>query len=181
MPIGFQDLIDAYYQNLYRYAYSISGSQEHAWDLTQETFLIWAKKGSTIRSDKATKSWLYTTLYREYLKLVRKGNRIVALEDQSMDYETLSDDSEPLPRIDAGSVMDLLMELKIEYRKVVSLYYLESYSYKEISKILDVPIGTVMSRLARGKEVLRRKLKSEDGPNNIVAYSPKVERISNDG
>ncbi len=180
MPVGFQDIIDAYYQNLYRYAYSISGSQEHAWDLTQETFLIWAKKGSTIRSSKATKSWLYTTLYREYLKLVRRGSRIVALEDQAMDYETISDESKPLASFDSESVMNLLMELKIEYRKVVSLYYLESYSYKEISKILDIPIGTVMSRLARGKDVLRRKLRNENRPNNIVAY-PKLERMSEDG
>lgn len=179
MPIGFQELIDSYYQNLYRYALSISGSQENAWDLTQETFLIWAKKGSTIRSEKATKSWLYTTLYREFLKHSKRSSRVVALEDQSMNYETISDDEAPLPHFEAENVMDLLMELKLEYRKVVTLYYLESYSYKEISRILDIPIGTVMSRLARGKDVLRRKLRKENEPNNIVAYS-KLERVSGD-
>lgn len=177
MPSGFQNLIDDYYQNLYRYALSISGSQENAWDLTQETFLIWARKGSTIRSKNATKSWLYTTLYREYLKLVKRGNRIVALEDQSMNYEAIADNEDPLPSFDSGDVMELLMELKIEYRKVVSLYYLESYTYREISKILDIPIGTVMSRLARGKDVLRRKLRKEDRASNVVAYA-KIERIS---
>lgn len=179
MPIAFQELIDSYYQNLYRYALSISGSQENAWDLTQETFLIWARKGSTIRSEKATKSWLYTTLYREFLKLSKRSNRIVALEDRSMNYEMITDDEEPLPHFEAENVMDLLMELKIEYRKVVTLYYLESYSYKEISKILGIPIGTVMSRLARGKDVLRRKLRNENEPNNIVAYS-NLERVSGD-
>lgn len=179
MPIGFQELIDSYYQNLYRYALSISGSQENAWDLTQETFLIWARKGSTIRSEKATKSWLYTTLYREFLKLSKRSSRVVALEDQSMNYETISDNEDSLPHFEAENVMDLLMELKLEYRKVVTLYYLESYSYKEISKILDIPIGTVMSRLARGKDVLRRKLRNESEPNNIVAYK-KLERVSGD-
>ena len=180
MAIGFQELIDAYYQNLYLYAFSISGSRDDAWDLTQQTFLIWARKGSTIRSDKATKSWLYTTLYREFLKTAKKRSRTVALEDRSMDYENIGDDSEPLPSFDAESVMNLLLDLKIEYRKVVTLYYLESYSYKEIAKILDVPIGTVMSRLARGKEVLRRKLKTESDSGKIVSY-PNMERMSSDG
>ena len=81
MAIGFQELIDAYYQNLYLYALCISGSRDDAWDLTQQTFLIWARKGSTIRSDKATKSWLYTTLYREFLKNAKRRSRVVALED----------------------------------------------------------------------------------------------------
>ena len=95
-----------------------------------------------------------------------------------MDYETIGDESGPLPNLDANSVMDLLLELKIEYRKVVSI--LESYSYKEIAKILDVPIGTVMSRLARGKEALRRKLRTEGDSGKIVSY-PRIERMSNDG
>ena len=180
MAIEFQELIDVYYQNLYLYALSISGSREDAWDLTQQTFLIWARKGSTIRSEKATKSWLYTTLYREFLKNTKRRSRVVALEERSMDYETIGDESGPLLNFDANSVMDLLLELKIEYRKVVSLYYLESYSYKEIAKILDVPIGTVMSRLARGKEALRRKLRTEGDSGKIVSYL-RMERMSSDG
>ena len=97
-----------------------------------------------------------------------------------MDYETIGDESEPLPSFDSNSIIELLMKLKIEYRKVVTLYYLESYSYKEIAKILDVPIGTVMSRLARGKEALRRKLRTDGDSGKIVSY-PKMERMSNDG
>jgi RNA polymerase sigma-70 factor (ECF subfamily) len=96
-----------------------------------------------------------------------------------MCYESLSDEEDPLPHFEAEGVMNLLMELKLEYRKVVTLYYLESYSYKEISKILDIPIGTVMSRLARGKDVLRRKLRNENEPNNIIAYK-NLERASGD-
>ena len=96
-----------------------------------------------------------------------------------MDYESLTDTEAELPNFDAENVMELLMELKIEYRQVVTLFYLESYSYKEISQILDVPIGTVMSRLARGKDVLRRKLRNDGSSNNLIAY-PKTERVSGD-
>lgn len=72
--------------------------------------------------------------------------------------------------------MQLLAELKIEYRKVVTLYYMESYSYKEIASILDIPIGTVMSRLARGKGLLKRKLKQADSADNIVKFSKKTKK-----
>ncbi len=180
MTVRFQEVIDAYYQNLYRFALSLCKTPDSAWDLTQETFLIWARKGSTIRSQEATKSWLYTTLYREFLKMAKRDSRMLALEDQSMDYDNLSDDNAELPSFDSENVMELLMELKTEYRKVVTLFYLESYSYKEIAKILEVPIGTVMSRLARGKDVLRRKLLNEGKTSNIVAYT-KMERKTNDG
>ncbi|OUW15689.1 MAG: hypothetical protein CBD18_08460 [Opitutales bacterium TMED158] len=180
MSLAFQEVVDAYYQNLYRFALSLCRSSDQAWDLTQETFLVWARKRSSIRSEKATKSWLYTTLYREFLKVARRNARLVALEDQEMDYENLSDSDADLPSFDSGNVMELLMDLKIEYRKAVTLYYLESYSYKEIAEILDIPIGTVMSRLARGKDVLRRKLRGEGAPGKVISY-PVSERMSGNG
>lgn len=180
MSLAFQEVVDSYYQNLYRFALSLCRSPDQAWDLTQETFLVWARKKSSIRSDKATKSWLYTTLYREFLKVTRRASRVVAIEDQDMDYENLSDSDAELPSFDAANVMDLLMELKIEYRKAVTLYYLESYSYKEIAEILDVPIGTVMSRLARGKDALRRKLRGEGTSSKVISY-PVSERMSGNG
>ena len=165
-----KNIIDEHYQNLYRFAVSLCRSQTDAWDLTQETFLIWTKKGSAIRSKAATKSWLYTTLYREFLKTARRSSRFSSLEDQEFEAADPVAESEDIDKLDARHVMEMLSELKDSYRNVVTLYYLESYSYKEISKILDVPIGTVMSRLARGKEILKRKLKNADTPNNVVGF-----------
>ena len=175
MPNSFQNVIDANYANLYRFAVSLCRSQNDAWDLTQETFLIWAKKGNTIRSQGATKSWLYTTLYREFLKTAKRSNRFTSIEDQELEYEGETATQDDIAKLDAHTAMEMLTELKIEYRKVVSLYYLESYSYKEIAKILDIPIGTVMSRLARGKEILKRKYKQADTPKKVVDFS-KTER-----
>ena len=139
MAIEFQELIDVYYQNLYLYALSISGSREDAWDLTQQTFLIWARKGSTIRSEKATKSWLYTTLYREFLKNTKRRFRVVALEERSMDYETIGDESGPLLNFDANSVMDLLFDVRMR-SFVICPVYMEHIELLMILKMQFDPV-----------------------------------------
>ena len=66
--ISFTELVDAYYQPLYKFAYSLSKSPDEAADLTQQTFYIWAKKGNTLRDASKVKSWLFTSLYREFLR-----------------------------------------------------------------------------------------------------------------
>jgi RNA polymerase sigma-70 factor (ECF subfamily) len=176
----FQEVIDANYERLHRYAWSLSGSSDEAWDLTQETFLIWARKGSSIRSLKATKSWLYTTLYREFLKKRRRNDRFVAIDESSVDPETQLVDEECIQSLDSEMLMGHLMKLKFEYRKVITLFYLESYTYKEISSILDIPIGTVMSRLARSKELLKRQLQQAEKNSNLVRFTDN-ERSPNYG
>lgn len=172
MPPPFQNVVDEHYQNLYRFALSLCRSADDAWDLTQEAFLKWGKKGAaTLRSDRAVKSWLYTTLYRDFLKLAKRRQRWSSLEQK--EEETHFELASPQPdweRLDAEQVMARLAELKLEYRKVVTLYFLESYSYKEISQILQVPIGTVMSRLARGKAMLRKKCARNDNASNLVDF-----------
>ncbi|MBL4575341.1 MAG: RNA polymerase sigma factor [Opitutaceae bacterium] len=167
----FQEVIDSNYEKLYRYAWSLSGSSDEAGDLTQETFLIWAKKGSSIRSSKATKSWLYTTLYREFLRKRKRSERFVAIDDSNLEPASEAVEESYLQALDSEMVMDLLMTLKFKYRKVISLFYLESYTYKEISSILDIPIGTVMSRLARSKELLKKEVKQAEKKGNLVKFS----------
>ena len=66
-PLDFQNIVSNYYQPLYRFAYSLARNAEEASDLTQQTFLIWAKKGSSLKDKSKVKSWLFTTLYREFL------------------------------------------------------------------------------------------------------------------
>ncbi|MCH6257405.1 RNA polymerase sigma factor [Puniceicoccaceae bacterium K14] len=177
MPPNFQDTVDSYYTNLYRFALSLSRSSDDAWDLTQETFLIWAKKYKSIRSIEATKSWLYTTLYREYIKNSKRKSKFSDIETAAPQIdESYTEDHDRTN--EARNVMAELMKLKDVYRRVLSLYYLESYSYKEIAKILGVPMGTVMSRLARGKDMLRanmlKAMSSEE--RKVVDFKQHKER-----
>lgn len=179
MPPELQSVVEDHYQNLYRFAMSLTRSSDDAWDLTQEAFLRLAKKRSSIRSAAAVKSWLYTTLYREFLRIAKRGKRFDSWEESAPPEVIENESSKQVRSAEARDVMDSLMELKDGYRQVVSLYYLESYSYKEIASILEIPIGTVMSRLARGKELLRAQLTKPKTSETVIPFSDQRRKTSN--
>ncbi|MBK1876319.1 RNA polymerase sigma factor [Pelagicoccus mobilis] len=179
MPPELQSVVDDHYQNLYRFAMSLTRSSDDAWDLTQEAFLRLAKKRASIRSTAAIKSWLYTTLYREFLRIAKRGNRFDSWEETAPPEVVENESSDQVRAAEARDVMECLLELKDGYRQVVSLYYLESYSYKEIANILEIPIGTVMSRLARGKEMLRAQLTKPKKNEKVVPFSDTKRKSSN--
>ena len=173
----FADLVDAHYEALYRFGYSLSRSPDHAADLVQETFCIWAEKNSQLRDRSKAKTWLFTTLHREFLGQRRK---LARFSDEPLDEGVLSeqsgseDNAERL--MDGHRAVELLGEMDEMYRAPLALFYIQQHSYKEIAKILDVPIGTVMSRLSRGKDMLRKRMVSEpsSGPKNLVAVNPEL-------
>lgn len=179
MPPELQSVVDDHYQNLYRFAMSLTRSSDDAWDLTQEAFLRLAKKSSSIRSTSAIKSWLYTTLYREFLRIAKRGARFDSWEEAGPAETVDNGPSDQVRATEARDVMECLLELKDGYRQVVSLYYLESYSYKEIAAILEIPIGTVMSRLARGKEMLKIQLTKPRESDKLVRFSDTKRKTSN--
>jgi RNA polymerase sigma-70 factor (ECF subfamily) len=139
--------------------------------LVQETFCIWAEKGHQLRDASKAKTWLFTTLHREFLSHRRRSTRYVdeAPDEESISYATNPEDDADR-QMDGQRVLELLAELDPIYRAPVSLFYLQQHSYKEIASILEIPIGTVMSRLARGKELLRKKMTAEpaSAPKNIL-------------
>jgi RNA polymerase sigma factor (sigma-70 family) len=153
---SFERIVEAHYQNLYRFALSLSQNQSDASDLVQQTFSIYASKGHQLRDAEKVKSWLFTTLRREYLATVRRSDRFV---DEPPDEATSPDLSdEKISNLDIDSVLTALGQLPLEYREPLTLYYLREHSYREIAAILNVPIGTVMSRLSRAKAKLRALL-----------------------
>lgn len=161
----FQHLVDEHYQSLYRFAYSLAKNEHEASDLTQQTYLTYANKGHTIRDAKKVKSWLFTTLYREFLKLRRKQQKITLQEEDELERSMPNASSEVVHAMDAHSALDLLDQINETYRIPLTLFYLKDNSYKEIATILDIPIGTVMSRIARGKAELRNLLTLKEKGN----------------
>lgn len=173
----FVDLVDAYYEALYRFGYSLTRSPDHAADLVQETFCIWAEKNSQLRDRSKAKTWLFTTLHREFLGQRRKMARFSDEPiDEGMLSAQLSSEEDAERQMDGHRVVELLGEMDEMYRAPLALFYLQQHSYKEIAEILDVPIGTVMSRLSRGKEMLRKRMVSgpSSGPKNLIEVRPEL-------
>ena len=155
---AFTQLVDAHYAPLYRFALSLARNPADAGDLVQQTFYIWATKGHALREAAKAKTWLFTTLYREFLRGRRRDSRAVSLEDLPPGGEVAAEEVDRVARLDAGVVMAALQEVDEVFRAPLTLFYLEDLSYAEIAATLDVPIGTVMSRLSRGKAQLRAVL-----------------------
>lgn len=156
--ISFESLVATYYQPLYRFAYSLSKSPDDASDLTQQTFLIWGEKGHTLRDQSKVKSWLFTSLYREFLRHRRRSQKIAPVDQEIIETRHDPDLVSSVRQMEGNEAMDALNELDDVYREPLSLFYLENMAYREIADVLDIPIGTVMSRLARGKAQLKLKL-----------------------
>lgn len=155
----FTQLVDAHYTPLYRFALSLTKNPSDAGDLTQQTFFIWAKQGHALREEGKAKSWLFTTLYREFLRVRRRGERVTALEDLGpVESDPAAPEVDMVTGMDAGLVVEALQEVDEVYRVPLTLFYMQDLSYKEIAEMIEAPIGTVMSRLSRGKVQLRAAL-----------------------
>jgi len=162
----FEQLVNQHYEPLYRFALSLTRSEATACDLTQQTFYLWATKGHQLRDRTKAKSWLFTTLHREFLGSRRRETRFPHHEMESVDHELPTISSTVINDLDGSTVMDALLSVEELYRAPLMLFYLEDFSYLEIAENLDIPMGTVMSRLNRGKAQLREIL--ADGKNRTA-------------
>ncbi len=160
--LDFEKLVEDFYMPLYRFALSLSRSESDAADLTQQTFFLWASKGHQLRDPSKVKTWLFTSLYREFLGRKRQSDRFVeAEENAAVISQTIP--ATVVEQLDGNIVQDALLGLEEIYRAPLTLFYLQQLSYKEIAETLEVPIGTVMSRISRGKAHLRRALADRAG------------------
>ena len=156
--VDFDSLVARYYEPLYQFAFSLARSEADACDLTQQTFYIWANKGHQLRDATKVKTWLFTTLHREFLDSRRRQTRFPHVELESATDELPAAAPLPASRLDTAQMLDTLAQVDEIYRAPVALFYLQDCSYNEISEILRVPQGTVKSRLSRGVAQLQRLL-----------------------
>jgi RNA polymerase sigma-70 factor (ECF subfamily) len=166
-----QRLVEDHYASLYRYAYRLTGSASDAEDLTQEAFCKAQSKREQLRDAAAAKGWLFSILRNAYLHRIRSLRQHVSLDDVGEVAEPLPD---TLPAIEPERLQQALNELPEVFRTPVILYYFEEFSYRDIAEQMDLPVGTVMSRLARAKAYLRTRLVGAE----VVADG---QRRSNDG
>lgn len=177
----FAQLVDSHYTPLYRFALSLARREADACDLVQQTFFIWAKSGHQLREKSKAKTWLFTTLYREFLRGRRRDQRSQSIEDLPPSAQDMpAEEIDHARRLDAHQVVEALQEVDEVFRAPLTLFYLEDLSYQEIADSLDVPIGTVMSRLSRGKTQLRKIMAQKEAgaaksEADVVAF-PKFKQ-----
>ena len=162
--LDFQSLVDLHYRALFQFAMSLTHSESDAGDLVQETFLIWATKGHQLNDRSKAKSWLFTTLHRQFLESHRHSSRFPHIEISLADAELPKIEPGFIQRLDAPGMLRLLAQVDEHYRAAVALFYLDDHSYNEIAAILEVPLGTVKSRIARGLGQLRELMARADAP-----------------
>jgi RNA polymerase sigma-70 factor, ECF subfamily len=167
--LDFQSLVDLHYGPLYRFAMSLARVESDACDLVQQTFLTWANKGHQLQDFSKAKSWLFTTLHRAFLESRRRVTRFPHIEISEAEAELPYVEPDLVSSLDAQDVLELLSRVDEQFQAAVALFYLEDYSYNEIAGILEVPLGTVKSRIARGLAQLKELvLRKANGPGKVT-------------
>jgi RNA polymerase sigma-70 factor, ECF subfamily len=179
--VSTESLVERFYQSLYHFALSLARSEVMAADLTQETFYLWSAKGHQLRDATKVKAWLFTTLHREFLRRHQHSVRFPHHEASTVEHELPVVASTVENQLDATAVMQALQSVDEIYRVPLAMFYLEDFSYNEIAEALEVPAGTVMSRLARGKAQLRALLgESATGTQNRIVRLPESQPRANE-
>jgi RNA polymerase sigma-70 factor, ECF subfamily len=155
--VGISQLIDEHYQAVYRYAYRLCGNFADAEDLTQKAFLNIHGNLDQLRNTDKPLSWIFAILRNLFLRESRR-RRPNTETDLSLDFSQVPLAIPAIEEIDSEGLQEALNQLPDVARLMLTMFYFEECSYREIAEKLELPIGTVMSRLARAKAVLRSKL-----------------------
>jgi RNA polymerase sigma-70 factor (ECF subfamily) len=170
---GFEEEALPHLDAVYRFALRLSGAPDQAEDLVQETFLRAFRSWGQYTKGTAAKSWLFTICRNVYLRRRERTRRHDDIVEQNVGHEgpgpspvnpvwtsVLGVDPEGdfFNSIVDARILEALDELPEEYRTAVVLSDLESLSYADIAKLMEVPVGTVKSRLFRGRRKLQEVL-----------------------
>lgn len=164
----FRELTFPHLKFLYNLALKYTGKNHSAEDLVQETMYTAFKNFHQLRHDKKVKGWLVSILRNIYLREIEKNARKdeVDIEDTPGMYmerlRNLSGYADPeesfLRKTEALEIQAIIDKLPERYKTPLLLFYMQGASYREISSVLNIPIGTVMSSISRAKAFVKREL-----------------------
>lgn len=156
----FEEQIIEHLDSLYNAAMRMTQNRQDAEDLVQETSLRAYRFFHKFKAGTNFKAWTLTILRNIYINAYRKK----AKEPAKVQFEEV-ENFISLPEVTGGqeeifseTIKDSIAKLPEELRTILTLFYLEDFSYKEIARIMDVPTGTVMSRLYRARQILKKQL-----------------------
>ena len=177
----FQEVALPHADSLYNFAFRMTRNRRDAEDLVQDTFMRAFRFFHRFETGTNIRAWLFRILKNTYINSYRKLQRTPDQVDwaQVEDfYDSVTPDAlrkrhkNPeellLEKSVDGCVEEAMADLPPEYRAVVLLNFMEDMSYKEIAEILEIPMGTVMSRLHRGRKILQQKLRDYAVSTNLL-------------
>lgn len=170
LGLSLEDLVRAHHAVVYRYAFRLAGSTADAEDLTQQTFLVAHQKLHQLREPQRAAGWLFAIARTTYLK--SRTRRLPVVGDGDLIEPPVP--SREILELDSQELQQVLGELPEELRLTLVMFYFEELSYREIANELEIPIGTVMSRLSRAKQRLRWRLGVEVPPDAAPVCRPPV-------
>jgi RNA polymerase sigma-70 factor (ECF subfamily) len=155
-----------YLEGLYSYAMVLTRNHAEAEDLVQETYVRAIQAMGRLREGSNIKGWLFTILrniWFNQLRKMRNGPRMVELDLGDSNANSIAEPSKNVhdlyvSEMEAERVRAAIQELSVEFREIILLREYEDFSYQQIANVLDCPVGTVMSRLARARAKLRSSL-----------------------
>ncbi len=161
-------------QDVFRVAYWLVRNREEAEDLTQETFAQALKSFHRYTPDTNCRAWMITILYRLNGKRRLKLGQLKLVEDTEEQIAQTVAFEPPIPQeLTDEDILDAMKRIPPKFSQVVLLTDVEDFSYKEVAELLQVPIGTVMSRLHRGRRLLRQELVDYGGNTGITAEAAR--------
>jgi RNA polymerase sigma-70 factor, ECF subfamily len=163
---GFFDLLEQEIPRLRRYARALTRDTVRADDLVQETLLRAFRKEHLWEPGTDLRAWLFTIMHNQYVNEVRRATRDAAALDVQDCSTFLVANSDPSASRQLQELEQALSQLPDGQRQVILLVGLEGLSYEDVANILQIPIGTVRSRLSRGREVLRKLMGMDAKPAN---------------
>ncbi len=160
--------LQAQIPRLRRYARALTGSREAADDLTQDTLeRAWHKRAlwqpDATLAAQGLRAWLFALMHRVFLNDVRRRRPAESLDEAAAHVAERADAQGADTTIVLRDLERALSQLAVEQREVILLVGLEGLAYDEAAQVLEVPIGTVMSRLSRARERLRQLLTAQGG------------------
>ena len=159
---GFEALAIPLFDSLYNFAHWLAHNQNDAEDLVQETYLKAFRSFASFAPGTNFRAWMFQILKNTFLGSCSKLERRMTLAmDSEEDLPTTSATPESMlmGRTDIEAVRSAIEQLPVIFREVILLSDVEDAPYREIAEILSIPIGTVMSRLARARKMVRDSLR----------------------
>ncbi len=171
---AFNELVNRYKRGVYTVIVRMVRDNETANDLSQETFIKLYRSLSSYDPEYRFSSWLFKVANNLTIDHLRKNRQKVysldapvEAEDDQVGVQIASSGENPLDRVESlelgEQIKEAIMELPVDYRRVIVLRHVEDMSYEEIVEVTDLPLGTVKTLLFRGRRLLRKKLRIIEG------------------